>query len=80
MIGDAHQKARKLIADHLDIMHEAAAYLLDKETITGEEFMAGRNLWRLYVNISLSSTVSSHISLLLVSPHHQVGQGRSRCL
>ena len=40
MIGDAHQKARKLIADHLDIMHEAAAYLLDKEPITGEEFMA----------------------------------------
>ena len=40
MIGDAHQKARKLIADHLDIMHEAAAYLLNKETITGEEFMA----------------------------------------
>ena len=40
MIGEAHQKARKLIADHLDIMHEAAAYLLDKETITGEEFMA----------------------------------------
>ncbi len=40
MIDDAHQKARKLIADNLDIMHEAAAYLLDKETITGEEFMA----------------------------------------
>lgn len=40
MISDAHQKARKLIAEHLDIMHEAAAYLLDKETITGEEFMA----------------------------------------
>lgn len=40
MIDDAHQKARKLIADHLDIMHEAAAYLLDKETISGEEFMA----------------------------------------
>ena len=40
MIGEAHQKARKLIADHLDIMHEAAVYLLDKETITGEEFMA----------------------------------------
>ena len=40
MIGEAHQKARKLIAGHLDIMHEAAAYLLEKETITGEEFMA----------------------------------------
>lgn len=39
MIGEAHQMARKLIAGHLDIMHEAAAYLLDKETITGEEFM-----------------------------------------
>lgn len=40
MITEAHQKARKLISDHLDIMHEAAHYLLDKETITGEEFMA----------------------------------------
>lgn len=40
LITEAHQKARKLIADHLDIVHEAAAYLLDKETITGEEFMA----------------------------------------
>ena len=40
MIGEAHQMARKLIAGHLDIMHEAAAYLLEKETITGEEFMA----------------------------------------
>lgn len=40
MIIEAHQKARKLISDHLDIMHEAAHYLLDKETITGEEFMA----------------------------------------
>jgi cell division protease FtsH len=40
MIGEAHQMARKLIAGHLDIMYEAAAYLLDKETITGEEFMA----------------------------------------
>ncbi len=40
MITEAHQKARKLISDHLDIMHEAANYLLDKETITGEEFMA----------------------------------------
>lgn len=39
MINSAHQKARKLITDHLNIMHEAAAYLLDKETITGEEFM-----------------------------------------
>ncbi len=40
LIREAHQKARQLISDHLDIMHEAAAYLLDKETISGEEFMA----------------------------------------
>lgn len=40
IIKEAHQKACQLIAGHLDIMHEAAAYLLDKETISGEEFMS----------------------------------------
>ena len=40
IIKEAHQKACQLIAEHLDIVHEAADYLLDKETISGEEFMA----------------------------------------
>ena len=40
MIKEAHEKARKIISENLDIMHEAARFLMEKETITGEEFMA----------------------------------------
>ena len=40
IIKEAHQKARKIISDNTEIMKEAAKYLIDKETITGEEFMA----------------------------------------
>ena len=39
VIRGAHEKARNIIAGHLDIMHQAASYLIEKETITGEEFM-----------------------------------------
>ena len=39
IIHDAHEKARKIITESMDKMHEAAAFLLEKETITGEEFM-----------------------------------------
>ncbi len=39
LIREAHAKARELIAGHLVIMHEAAAFLIERETITGEEFM-----------------------------------------
>lgn len=39
LIKEAHQKARNLISKHIPVMHEAASYLIDKETITGEEFM-----------------------------------------
>ena len=35
----AHEKARKLLAQHEPQLHKLAAYLLEKETITGEEFM-----------------------------------------
>ena len=40
MIKAAHEKAGKIISENLDIMHEAASYLMEKETITGEEFMS----------------------------------------
>ena len=40
LIKDAHDKARAIISAHMDIMHKAAARLMEKETITGEEFMA----------------------------------------
>lgn len=39
LIKDAHQKARDLVLTHLDVMHEASAFLMEKETITGHEFM-----------------------------------------
>lgn len=39
LIKEAHQKACDLISKHIPVMHEAASYLIDKETITGEEFM-----------------------------------------
>lgn len=39
MIKEAHDKARKIISENMEIMHEAAASLMEKETITGQEFM-----------------------------------------
>ena len=39
MIREAHDKARKIISENMEIMHEAAAFLMEKETITGQEFM-----------------------------------------
>ena len=35
----AHQKALDILRGHQDKLHELAEYLLEKETITGEEFM-----------------------------------------
>lgn len=39
MIQEAHEKAKRLITAHLDIVHRAADFLIERETITGEEFM-----------------------------------------
>ena len=39
VITSAHEKAKKIISENLEGMHKAASYLLEKETITGEEFM-----------------------------------------
>lgn len=39
LIKKAHEKARKIITDNMEILHSASSYLLEKETITGEEFM-----------------------------------------
>ena len=39
IVRTSHEKAKKLLSDNLDKLHELAKYLLDKETITGEEFM-----------------------------------------
>ncbi len=39
-VKDAYQRAMQLLTDHKDKLHELAKYLYEKETITGEEFMA----------------------------------------
>lgn len=39
IIKEAHEKARKIITENMDIMNKAASYLIEKETITGDEFM-----------------------------------------
>lgn len=39
VIKEAHEKAKQIITENMDIMHQAATFLLEKETITGDEFM-----------------------------------------
>ena len=39
LIADCHDKAKEILLQNLPKLHELAAYLLEKETITGEEFM-----------------------------------------
>ena len=39
IIKDAHAKARAILENDIEKLHELSAYLLEKETITGEEFM-----------------------------------------
>ena len=43
LIKKAHEKAVNILKEHMDKLHELASYLLEKETITGEEFMAVLN-------------------------------------
>ena len=40
LVKAQHEKARKILADNSDKLHQLAKYLYEKETITGEEFMA----------------------------------------
>ena len=39
LIKEAHEKATTILHENIDKLHELAKYLLEKETITGEEFM-----------------------------------------
>ena len=40
MIKEAHEKARTILQDNRDKLDVLAQYLLEKETITGEQVMA----------------------------------------
>lgn len=39
IISSAHQKALEILKDNIDKLHEISYYLLEKETISGDEFM-----------------------------------------
>ena len=39
VVKEAHEKAYAILRENQDQLHKLAAYLLEKETITGEEFM-----------------------------------------
>ena len=39
IVREQHQKALQILKENEGKLHEIAEYLLDKETITGEEFM-----------------------------------------
>ena len=39
LIKSAHAKAMEILKDNVDKLHELAAFLMERETITGEEFM-----------------------------------------
>jgi len=39
IIESAHKKARQILTENINKLHELAEYLLEKETISGEEFM-----------------------------------------
>ena len=45
-IREAHAKAIEILRENYDKLHELAAYLLEKETITGKEFM------KIFININ----------------------------
>ena len=36
----AHEKAIKILQENMDVLHRLAHHLLEKETITGDEFMS----------------------------------------
>lgn len=38
MIEQAHERCRKLLEEHIDLLHKVAAALLEREKISGEEF------------------------------------------
>ena len=38
LVKKAHEKAIQILQDNQALLHKLAAYLLEKETITGEEF------------------------------------------
>lgn len=39
LISDCYEKSKKILNDNIDKLHEISSFLIERETITGEEFM-----------------------------------------
>ena len=39
MLAVSYEESKRILSEHLDALHKIAAYLIEKETITGSEFM-----------------------------------------
>lgn len=39
MLSAAYDEAKRILSENIDILHKISAYLIEKETITGKEFM-----------------------------------------
>ena len=39
LIGDSYEEEKRLLTEHRETMDKIAAFLIEKETITGKEFM-----------------------------------------
>lgn len=39
IIKNCHKKAKEILEENMNKLHELAQYLLERETITGDEFM-----------------------------------------
>ena len=40
ILKDSYEEAKRLLSENRDVLDQIAAFLIEKETITGEEFMA----------------------------------------
>ena len=40
VLKEAHEKAEKMLRENMEALHKISAFLIEKETITGEQFMA----------------------------------------
>ncbi|SCI26218.1 ATP-dependent zinc metalloprotease FtsH 3 [uncultured Clostridium sp.] len=57
IIKEAHDKASKILRENIDKLHELSEYLLEKETITGSEFMKILNSENLSENESSETQI-----------------------
>ena len=67
MLKDAYEEAKRLLSQHRDSLDKIAAFLIEKETITGKEFM---NIFHEVEGIDPESAKKSEERIATVSYTH----------